>query len=71
MAHHPIPEIGILDVEEFIECQPRGFVGVGETLVEPAAEQAIEFARSPAGTPTETLESGFFHTLADLPRRSR
>ncbi|KAF1008833.1 MAG: hypothetical protein GAK28_00465 [Luteibacter sp.] len=64
MAHHPIPEIGILDVEQFIECHPRRFVGVGEALVEPPPEQAIELARTAAGTPAQAFEAGIFHQMA-------
>src|SRR3569623_2079838 len=63
MAHHPIPEIGILHVEQFVECQPRGFVGVGEALVEPATEESVQFARAAAGTPAKALEAGFIHRM--------
>ena len=64
MAHHPIPEIGILHVEQFIESQPGAFIRVGEALVEPPAEKLVELTRTAAGTPAQAFEAGFF------PRRS-
>ena len=68
MTHHPIPEIGILDVEQFIECQPRSLIGVGEALVEPPAKQPVEFARAATGTPAQAFEASFFHQGTILPK---
>lgn len=62
MAHHPIPEIGILHVQKRIECRLSGFIGVGETLFQPPPEQAIEFAGTTSGTPAEAFEAGVFHS---------
>lgn len=61
MTHHPIPEIGILNVQQFVECHPLRFIGVSVALVKPATEQTIELARTPTGTPAQAFEAGFFH----------
>src|SRR6185312_1381273 len=59
MAHHPVPQVRILHVEQFVEGLLLRFVGSVETLVQPTAEQGIELAGATAGTPAQAALS--FH----------
>src|SRR6185312_2365099 len=61
MAHHPVPQVRILHVEQFVEGLLLRFVGSVETLVQPTAEQGIELAGATAGTPAQAALS--FHKI--------
>jgi hypothetical protein len=61
VTHHPVPQIRILHVEHLVERLPLRFVRAGEALVQPAAEQGVQFARTAAGAPAQALVAGLIH----------
>src|SRR6185312_5423192 len=53
MAHHPVPQVGILHVEQLIERLLFGLAGVVEAFVQPTAQQRVELAGAAAGAPAQ------------------
>src|SRR5579859_3458847 len=53
VAHHPVPQIRILDVEQLVESLALGVAGISKALVQPAAEQGIQFAGATTDAPAQ------------------
>src|SRR5581483_7809466 len=55
VAHHPVPQVRVLHVEQFVESLLQRRPGGGKGGFQPAAEQGVQFARAAAGAPVEAL----------------
>ena len=53
MAHHPIPQIWILCIEQLVECLLLRFVGSGKVLVQPSTEQGVQLAGTATSAPAQ------------------
>src|SRR5699024_6997703 len=58
-SHGPVPQVGILHVQQLVEGLARGAVGRGPALGQPPAVQGIQLPGAAAATPAQALEACF------------
>jgi hypothetical protein len=61
VAHHPVPQVRVLGVEQFIKRLLRCFIRLGEAFVQPSTEQRIQFASAATSAPTQAFYAGLIH----------
>src|SRR6185437_1935048 len=70
MAHHPVPQVRILHVQQFVEGLSLRFIGVGKASFQPATEQGVQLAGAAAGAPAQALEACVVQSPRDRSRGS-